>query len=138
MQVLRSLANKLRPGGRFVIELYNGEAARTLPSYEEGIRGDTLVRTRREWRASRLRIELSYGGQARTDVSEWRIYTVEEWRCLAAAVVLMSSCNAPGLTKTLRRQPITCGCSSCLRSHACRTPSTVEVPCPAKASRPWR
>ncbi len=52
------------------------------------MRGDTLVRTRREWRASRLRVELSYGGQARTDVSEWRIYTVEEWRCLAAAVGL--------------------------------------------------
>ncbi len=85
-QVLRSLANRLRPGGRFVIELYNGEAARALPSYEEGMRGDTLVRTRREWRGSRLRVELSYGDQPRTDVSEWRIYTVEEWRRLAAAV----------------------------------------------------
>lgn len=86
LRVLRSLANKLRPGGRLVIELYNGEAARTLPSYEEGMRGNTLVRTRREWRASRLRVELSYGDQPPTDVSEWRIYTVEEWRSLAAAV----------------------------------------------------
>lgn len=88
VRVLRSLADKLRPGGRFVIDLYNGEAARALPSYEEGTRGETLVRTRREWRGSRLRVELSYGDQPTTDVSEWRIYTVEEWRRLAAAVGL--------------------------------------------------
>ncbi len=50
------------------------------------MRGDTLVRTRREWRGSRLRVELSYGDQPSTDVSEWRIYTVEEWRRLATAV----------------------------------------------------
>ena len=49
------------------------------------MRGDTLVRTRREWHGARLRVELSYGDQPPTDVSEWHIYTVEEWRRLAAA-----------------------------------------------------
>jgi SAM-dependent methyltransferase len=84
-RVLRSLADRLRPSGRFVIDLYNGDAARRLPPHEEGMRGDTRVRTRREWSGARLRVELSYGDRPPADVNEWRIYTVEEWRQVAAA-----------------------------------------------------
>ena len=87
-RVLQSLVDLLRPGGRFVIELYNRDAARALPSREEEMRGETLVRTRREWSGSRLRVELSYDGRAACDAFEWRVYTVDEWRQLSAAAGL--------------------------------------------------
>jgi len=86
--VLRTLAHLLRPGGRLVVDLYNAEAVRALPTSEVLERGKAVVQVRREWRGSRLRVELCYQGRPDIDVFEWRIFTVEQLEGLAASAGL--------------------------------------------------
>lgn len=85
--ILKAIYNKLRPEGRFIIDLYNRDAAKTLPEHEESPRGDIHFATRRHWRENRLRVEIAYSTGA-VDSFEWELYTPSEFQELAASMGL--------------------------------------------------
>jgi SAM-dependent methyltransferase len=81
-RILRDLTGLLRPGGRFVIDLYNRSHHERLDLEESSVRNGEAIRTKRSWEGGRLRVELAYehGG---SDVFEWRLYDEHEFRELA-------------------------------------------------------
>jgi SAM-dependent methyltransferase len=85
--VLRQMGERVRPGGRVVIDLYNRDHLETLPLLETYERAGRIVRSRRSWFGSRHRVELEYDAGGR-DEFEWRLYTPSEFRALATAAGL--------------------------------------------------
>jgi SAM-dependent methyltransferase len=85
--ILRRVAEKLRPGGRAIIDIYNRDHMLTLPAEESAERDGVTVRTKRRWLGSRLNVQLEYGSGA-ADEFEWRLYTPTEFSNLANAVGL--------------------------------------------------
>lgn len=83
-RILASLAGRLRPGGRLVLDLYNraffegrDEERELLPGILE-----------RSWTADRRRhCEIHYG-DGHVDAFEWQLYTAEELEMLAAVFSL--------------------------------------------------
>lgn len=82
-RVLGLIADRLRPRGRCVVDLYNLQAARKLPEYEKSEREGTAISTRRSWHGERLRVHIDYDGGRAADTFEWRIYDPEQWEALA-------------------------------------------------------
>ena len=85
--VLRQMGERLRPGGRVVIDVYNRDHIATLPLVETYERGGRLVKSTRSWSGPRHKVELEYEGGGRDEL-EWRLYTPAEFRALAAAAGL--------------------------------------------------
>lgn len=85
--ILRQIAEKLRRGGRAIIDLYNRDHMLTLPAEESTERGGVTIRTTRRWLGSRLNVRLEYGSGA-GDEFEWRLYTPAEFSSLASAARL--------------------------------------------------
>ena len=76
--VLRQLVERLRPGGRLVLDVYH----RGFFEARQGETDNRGVHERKRVRDGRLRTELLYPGGA-TDVFEWQLYTPEELAALA-------------------------------------------------------
>lgn len=78
--VLASLARRLRPGGRVVLDLFNRE-------FFEGRDGERVLRpgiVERSWiESGRRRCEIDYG-DGHVDTFEWQLYTAEEFEELAS------------------------------------------------------
>ena len=81
--ILCQIAEKLRRGGRAIIDLYNRDHMLTLPAEESAERGGITIRTTRRWLGSRLNVRLEYGS-GRGDEFEWRLYTPAEFSSLAS------------------------------------------------------
>ena len=62
--VLRSMGRAVRPGGRVLMDIYNSDAVRSLPSSDVQTRDGTVVTTRRTQVGRRLRVELEDAGSA--------------------------------------------------------------------------
>jgi SAM-dependent methyltransferase len=77
LRVLGDLLGLLRPGGRFIIDVYNRQHFETLPLTEEGDRAGQRIRTTRSWKGPRLTVTVTYqdGG---SESSEWHLYSPEE------------------------------------------------------------
>ena len=92
-QIVRSVLEKLRPGGRAVFDVYNRHHMRRLPTEESSERHGSRFRTTRTWRGDRLRVEIDYeaGGQ---DRFEWQLYSPDEFSamCRAAGFTVLASC----------------------------------------------
>jgi SAM-dependent methyltransferase len=86
--VLRSMGRAVRPGGRVLMDIYNSDAVRSLPSSDVQTRDGTVVKTRRTQVGRRLRVELEYAGSPTLDVHDWEIYDPSDFEKLAMAVGL--------------------------------------------------
>jgi SAM-dependent methyltransferase len=92
--VLRGVAGKLRPGGRFVLDVFHrGFFSRHGGRRVAQIGGRTIVEDRR-LDERRETVTLSYGDGVEDDVFEWTLFTPEELAELAttAGFVLLSAC----------------------------------------------
>jgi SAM-dependent methyltransferase len=94
LSVLRAIRAALRPGGRLLLDIYNGTF---FPHYQGNrisqIAGRTVHGTQR-CAGSRLLVTLRYEGSHETDSFDWRLYTPAELPGLAEATGfrLMSCC----------------------------------------------
>jgi SAM-dependent methyltransferase len=82
--VLRQIHNKLRPGGRFVLDMYNRDALRRAPAIQHFEKGGIAVTSSYTWAGKRLTCSLSYDDGSTGDTFEWRLYTPDEIQTLAA------------------------------------------------------
>lgn len=72
--VLRGMAERLRPGGRLVLDVYNPDFMETRQGlFERGPVAETKTISE-----GRLRVELSYHGGPVEDVFEWELYRPEQ------------------------------------------------------------
>jgi SAM-dependent methyltransferase len=85
--VLREVRERLRPGGRFLLDVYNRAHFAPMPAEAVSERSGVRIRTRRSWRGQRLRIELEYDGRP-GDTFEWRLYTPDELAALLESLGL--------------------------------------------------
>ena len=86
--LLSAMRSWLRPGGRLLIDLYNADAARALPSQSNDDRGGRTVTTTRSFSSRRMRVELRYSDADVVDVHDWEIYRPDEFQALAGVVDL--------------------------------------------------
>lgn len=87
--ILRAIHDKLAPGGRFIVDMYNrAYYERHQGEKRQEINGIT-VESREYLRGDRWHAELTYrdrqGTITGTDHMEWRLYTPEEFDALATA-----------------------------------------------------
>jgi SAM-dependent methyltransferase len=88
-RVQRQAGDRLRPGGRLLLDLYHrGFFERRQGSQEQSI-GDVTVRTTRRMAGARLSVDLDYGPGRPPDRFEWQLYTPQEVRALGEAHGLM-------------------------------------------------
>jgi SAM-dependent methyltransferase len=90
--VLRGIAGRLRPGGRFVLDVFHrGFFERHQGKREIDVAGTRITEERR-LSGNRENVRLTYSGGRPDDVFEWRLYVPEElirvaagagFRCLA-------------------------------------------------------
>lgn len=85
LDVLRAVRTGLRPGGRLLLDIYNGLF---FPQYQ-GTRtsriGERTVHGTQVCTGSRLTVTLTYEGTTATDVFDWRLYRPDELPGLAVA-----------------------------------------------------
>jgi SAM-dependent methyltransferase len=75
--VLRQMRERLRPGGRLLLDVYNRAHFAPMPREETAERNVERFTTTRSWTGERLRVELRFasGGSSAFD---WRLYTPDE------------------------------------------------------------
>lgn len=73
--VLRSMARRVRPGGRLLLDIYNRDALGALPAEEIAVRAGREVRTRRSLSGDRFRVRISYEGTTGSDEFDWQVFT---------------------------------------------------------------
>jgi SAM-dependent methyltransferase len=81
-RILCDMAQRLRIGGRAIIDVYNREHMRHIPASETADRNGVTVRTKRSWSGNRMRVVLTYGTGAGDDF-DWLMYTPMELRNVA-------------------------------------------------------
>jgi SAM-dependent methyltransferase len=84
--VLRHIYTKLRPGGRFILDIYNRECLERFPARRHFEKEGVQVVTEYHWLGKRLTCSLTYNGGTGSDTFEWRIYTPHEIRELTSAL----------------------------------------------------
>src|SRR5262245_51426292 len=83
--VVCDIARLLRPGGRFVLDLYNREFCELAHSVREFDRNGVRVIERKEMRGKRQTVTLSYPPPTPPDVFDWQLYTPDELSALGAS-----------------------------------------------------
>lgn len=87
-ELLGSMRQVLRPGGRVLLDIYNADAVVALPAHAAERRAGRTIHTRRSMKDRRLRVELEYSGAAGIDTHEWEVFTPGQIMQLAAEVEL--------------------------------------------------
>ncbi len=83
--ILRQAGDRLRPGGRLILDLYHRDFFERRQGSQEQPIGDVIVRTTRRMEGHRLSVDLDYGPGRQVDRFEWQLYTPEELRALGEA-----------------------------------------------------
>ncbi len=83
-QVLANIANRLQPGGRFVLDVYHRDFFITRQGTERPSRGGDGISQTRTMHGPRLVVELRYPDTDDTDRFDWHLYTPIELEDLAA------------------------------------------------------
>lgn len=73
--VLASMARRLRPGGRLLLDVYHRDALVRLPAEEREVRQGREVRTIRALDGDTYRVRLTYSDSEDRDVFEWQVFT---------------------------------------------------------------
>ena len=87
-RLLGDMSDRLRDGGRLLLDVYNADALGRLPTTESAVRGGRTVATRRELVDRRYRVHLSYSGTQDEDSFDWLVYTPDELRDAGASAGL--------------------------------------------------
>lgn len=87
-ETLASMARRVRPGGRVLLDVYNANALVHLPSEATDERDGRIVQTRRTLDNRRFRVEIQYSDSGDEDVHDWLVYTPEELAESGSAVGL--------------------------------------------------
>ena len=87
-RLLRAMGDRLRNGGRVLLDVYNADALRQLPETETAVRAGRIVTTRRDLVGNRYRVDLSYSGSHDADSFDWEVYTPSELERVAASAGL--------------------------------------------------
>jgi SAM-dependent methyltransferase len=94
-RVLRVMADRLRPGGRLVLDIYN----RDFFLDRQGVRTTTVrgtrVKTRQRLKGDRLIVELDYVERGESDVFDWQVFTPSSMSELAGRIglILLVACS---------------------------------------------
>ena len=83
-QVFANVANRLQPGGRFVLDVYHRDFFITRQGTERPSRGGDGISQTRTMHGPRLVVELRYPDTDDTDRFDWHLYTPIELEDLAA------------------------------------------------------
>lgn len=84
--ILRQIRTRLRPGGRFLLDIYNRESLEHFPARRHFEKEGVRVVAEYHWSEKRVRCSLTYDGGMGADAFEWRIYTPDEIRDLTHAL----------------------------------------------------
>lgn len=87
-RMLQLMANRLRPGGRLLLDLYHPEHFARRPLQRTFTRDDVIVYESISLRNHRLHVELTYDGRDDHDAFDWQMYTPGELATLAESVGL--------------------------------------------------
>ena len=82
--ILRQIHAKLRPGGRFILDIYNRESLERFPARRQFEKEGMQVVSEYRWSGKRVACSLTYDGGAEADTFECRIYTPDEIRELTS------------------------------------------------------
>jgi SAM-dependent methyltransferase len=93
--VMRGVAGRMRPGGRFVLDIYHRGFFERHEGEREFVRDGVRVVERKQMRGKRLVVSLAYGNTGTRDEFDWRLYTPEEMRELGreAGLRLLTCCS---------------------------------------------
>ncbi len=76
--VLRQVSEKLPPGGRFILDIYNREYWLRNQGVRQIERKGVKIRAENRMMGNRLRSSLEYDGGLGFDTFEWQLYTLDE------------------------------------------------------------
>lgn len=96
--ILRQISGKLRPGGRFILDIYNRVYWAAHGGKREFEKKGVRVTVENQLTGSRLRSSLSYGRGLGGDVFEWETFTLDEiktlaWGCGLAMILSCTECD---------------------------------------------
>jgi SAM-dependent methyltransferase len=94
LDVLRQVHEKLRSGGRFVLDVYHREFFKQHLGEQTFEKDGMIIREHKTMHGERLKVELDYGTQGKRDVFDWHLYTPDELQTIAeqAGFRLVLSC----------------------------------------------
>jgi SAM-dependent methyltransferase len=80
--VLRGMRDKLRPGGKLILDIYHRDWAAGRQGTEVAERGGRRIVSTRRMDGDRQTVRIEYGPDEPPDVMEWQLYTSDELRAL--------------------------------------------------------
>lgn len=83
MQVLRQIADRLRTGGRLVLDIYNREFFESRQGTRILQQHGFNIATSQSMRGDRLTVELNYVEKQEHDIFDWQVFTPETITALA-------------------------------------------------------
>lgn len=84
IDVLKAVYDRLNPGGRFIIDIYNREFFVSRQGEKRFERAFIPITERKTLDGKRLTVELDYGEQKNADVFSWLVYTPDEFEQIVA------------------------------------------------------
>jgi len=103
--VLRQIHRKLRPGGRFVLDIYHRAFFEAHQGERTFSAGDKEVTESKRMVGDRLHVTLDYGHTSPPDSFEWQIYTPEEMCTLAGEVGFGTLMACTGFDESIPPSP---------------------------------
>ena len=99
--VLAQIARKLKPGGRFILDIYHRDFFQRNQGVRHFERGGTAVSETKRMDGDRLIVRLDYPARGEADEFEWQLFRPEEIRALAeqSGFTLLTICT--GFDETL-------------------------------------
>jgi SAM-dependent methyltransferase len=82
-EVVKQISRKLKPQGRFILDIYHREYFEKHQGTRQLKRLDREIKVTNVMEGKRLRARLGYGNGNKEDLFEWHLYTPEEIRQLA-------------------------------------------------------
>ena len=86
--ILEGLRDRLRAGGRLLLDVYNRRALPGLPAFEVGERNGREYRTTRVIAGDRFRVRIEYSDSGVVDRLEWQVFSPSEIVALGEAIDL--------------------------------------------------
>ncbi len=82
-EVVKQIGRKLKPKGRFILDIYHREYFEKHQGTRQLKRLDRDIKATNVMEGKRLRVRLEYGNRNKEDLFDWHLYTPEEIRQLA-------------------------------------------------------
>ncbi len=103
--ILRQIRDKLRPGGRFILDIYHRAFFEAHQESRQFERSGLIITERKQMAGGRLTVTLDYGSASPTDVFEWQLYTPNEICALANQIGLRTVLACTGFDESQQPGP---------------------------------